>query len=225
MFKTETHLHTAEVSSCAQLSAEQMIRGYKGAGFQTVFVSDHFYPAFFERYGNIPWEEKITIFLSGYYRAKAVGDKYGMNVLLSAEVAFRKSPNHYLIYGFDRSFLDAYPNITDRTIEEFAEIAKKHQVFIVQAHPFRDGICTPTPEYVDGIEVYNSNPRHTDYSEKSLQTALVHHLFMTSGSDSHREEDIGRGGICTAQEIKTAQDYIRLLKDGQVQIYRGEKDN
>ena len=54
MFKTETHLHTSEVSRCGQVSAAEMIELYKEAGYSTVFVSDHFKPHTFKQFGDIP---------------------------------------------------------------------------------------------------------------------------------------------------------------------------
>ena len=70
MFKTETHLHTAEVSRCSRLHALDIIKLYKAEGYSTVFVSDHFQPNTMDVLGDIPWEHKVSIFLSGYYRAK-----------------------------------------------------------------------------------------------------------------------------------------------------------
>ena len=74
MFKTETHLHTAEVSPCASLRAREMMHRYKDAGYSTVFVSDHFQASTIEKYGRIPWSEKMSIFLAGYYLAKCEGE-------------------------------------------------------------------------------------------------------------------------------------------------------
>ena len=48
MFRTETHLHTAETSPCGRVSAVELIRQYYDAGYKTVFVSDHFYEKYFE---------------------------------------------------------------------------------------------------------------------------------------------------------------------------------
>ena len=56
MYKTETHLHTSEVSRCGKVSAAEMISRCKDAGYTTVFVSDHITPAYFKRYGELTWE-------------------------------------------------------------------------------------------------------------------------------------------------------------------------
>ena len=55
MYKTETHLHTAPVSSCGKISPEDMIRRYAENGYTTVFISDHFAPYHFDTLGKGAW--------------------------------------------------------------------------------------------------------------------------------------------------------------------------
>jgi len=111
MYKTETHLHVSEISSCSKICAAEMVERYYNAGYKTIFVSDHFKQAFFDALGDIAWQDKITIFLSGYHRAREAGKKYGINVLMSAEILFVESPNHYLVYGITEEFFNTYPNL------------------------------------------------------------------------------------------------------------------
>ena len=221
MFKTETHLHVSEISPCSKINASEMVALYHEAGYKTIFVSDHFKQIYFDALGDIAWQDKVTIFLSGYYRAKAAAKKFGMNVLMSAELLFEGNPNHYLVYGITKEFLDSYPDLCKLSVEEFYEIAKKHNVFVVQAHPFRDGNCFPTPNSVDAFEVYNANQRHKDFSEKSEESAIQNGLYMTAGSDTHRLEDVAKGGVLTVTEIKSAEDYISLVKSGKIELFRG----
>ena len=35
MFKTETHLHTSEISPCGKISAKEMVKRYHEAGYKT----------------------------------------------------------------------------------------------------------------------------------------------------------------------------------------------
>ena len=225
MFKTETHLHVSEISPCGKIKAAEMVKRYHEAGYKTVFVSDHLKQKYTDSFGDIPWQDKMTIFMSGYYKAKYAGQSLGMNVLPSVEFAFDENPsNHYLVYGITKVFLDAYPEICRLGIEKFSKIAHENGLFIVQAHPYRDGICYPTPEYVDAFEVYNSNPRHEFFPELSCKLEEETGLPGTGGSDAHREEDIAGSGIMTEFEIKTAQDYINALKERSAQIIEGRKE-
>lgn len=197
-----------------------MIRQYKEAGYSTVFVSDHFQGNSLDVLGDIPWSEKITIFLSGYYKAKYEGDQLGITVLPAAEFCFADSKNHYLAYGITKEFLCAHPELHKMNGAEFLSMARAEGIFIVHAHPFRDGSTSATPELVDAIEIYNSNPRHEDHSELSEALAEKYDLPVSAGSDAHRDEDIAGTGIETEEEIRTADDFIRLVKEKKVKIIR-----
>ncbi len=223
MYKTETHLHVAEVSPCSKFKAPEMVKMYHDEGYKTIFIADHFEKRYFDALGDIPWEDKITIFLSGYYKAKAVAKEYDMNVLMAAEFTILSEDgihNHYLAYGITREFLNKYPDIQNKSIEEFSKIAKENNIFVVQAHPYRDDYCFPTADFVDGIEIYNSNPRHNDFNDKAEALAKEKGLYMTAGSDAHRLEDIGNAGVLSENEIKTAEDFIELIKSGKAEIYK-----
>jgi len=221
MFKTETHLHTAEVSRCGKKRAFQMIRAYKEAGYSTVFVTDHFQMNTLDALGDISWADKVTIFLSGYYAAKCEGEKIGVCVLPGAEICFGgEDPNHYLVYGLTKEFLLQYENLHTYGIEKLREITKAHGLLLVQAHPYRDGVCFPRPAFADGFEVYNSNPRHEDMSEKSEAVAKEHGLFMIGGSDAHRDEDIAGSGILTEEKIESAEQFMKILKEGKYSVIR-----
>lgn len=222
MFKTETHLHTAPVSSCSQIGPREMVRRYKEAGYDTVFISDHFAPYHFDKLGkDLSWEQKVSLFFKAYDEAKAAGDKYDINVLLSAELTLGN--NHYLLYGINKDMMIASSNIFDFTVEMLAAFAKRHHVTIVQAHPLRDGKCTPQPEYVDGLEAINANLRHENFDERVFEIAKKFHLPVSAGSDAHRGEDIAGAAMLSECEIKTVEDYVELLKSGSAKLMRRGK--
>lgn len=225
MFKTETHLHTSEGSACGKIGAAEMIRLYHEAGYKTVFVSDHLKGDYFERMGkDLSWEERCDIFYGAFEKAKEEGDKLGVNVIFSAELTLDTCPNHYLLYGIDKSFIVERPDIFSLSLSEFYEYATSKNVMIVQAHPYRDGRNYPTPEIVDAIEAYNSNPRHNDYEDKAFVLAEEHGKPTVAGSDAHRYEDVAGAAVLTESEIKTAEDYIALVKSRAVKIAKGREE-
>lgn len=221
MFKTETHIHTAEVSPCSHIRAVAMVRKYASEGYSTVCITDHFQGNTLDALGDIPWADKMAIFLAGYYRAKREGDKLGINVIMGAEFCFSDSSNHFVAYGISKAFLDAYPELHKMTVKEFSVIAKEHGVFLVQAHPYRDGKCFPMTEYVDAIELYNSNPRHDNKTELAETLVKEIDIPVSAGSDTHRDEDVALSGIMTETEIKTAEDLIDCIKNRKVKLIRG----
>ena len=221
MFKTETHLHTAEGSGCARLTAEEMVKAYYDAGFKTIFVSNHFGTQFFKPWGELSWDETVERFMLGYRKAKEVGDKMGMNVLFSAEIEFDEPAGlHYLVYGIDETFLKAHPYLMKMSVEEFYKIAKAQGILFIQAHPYRDRNLLVTPQFVDGFEVCNPNPRHISNDDHAEQTAAVYGLYRTAGSDAHRYEDVAQTAMISETEIKTVDDYITLVKSGTAEFYR-----
>ena len=199
-----------------------MIKKYYDAGYQTVFVTDHFYDKYFQNLGELDWEEKVEHFLLGYRAAKEVGEALGMHVLLAAELRLECSDNDYLLYGVDEEFFRGFDNAFDMSLENFYLYAKEHGVTVIQAHPLRDHKCTPTPEFVDGFEVHNGNPRHENFTDKVVELAREHQKLMTGGSDAHRPQDVGTSGIMTEMEIRTADDYVDALTRGVYTIINGE---
>lgn len=220
MFKTETHLHTSEASRCGRLTAAEQMKYYSDGGYSTVFVSDHFDLRFTSALGDMPWEEKIDAFLVGYRAARAAGEPLGITVLPSAEVELTYFKNHYLIYGDVEAFLKRHENICELPLEEFYRIAHGEGILVVQAHPHRDGACYPTPELVDGLEVYNSNPRHEDFSPRTLALAREHGKHALSGSDAHRPQDVCRAGILTRERVDSAETFLKVIRSGDYDLIR-----
>ena len=224
MFKTETHLHVSEVSRCSHLTAEEMIKLYAEAGYSTVFVTDHFNPAYFEDDSRgRTREERVNWFMGGYEAAKTAGDKLGVDVIFAMEMHLRSTHNHYLLYGIDRAFLLEVYGMFDKKPQDVYELTRKHGVAMVQAHPYRDGNCHPTPRCVDAMEVINPNPRHENFDKKAIETAKSFKLPITSGSDAHRPEDVARGGVMTKKKIRTTEDYLKALFDNKLVLIGGEK--
>ena len=218
MFKTETHLHTAEASPCSHIGAAEMVRLYAEAGYKTVFISDHLLRRYFDKLGDLSWKEKTAAFFHAYELARAAGERYGINVLRSAEVCLDCSKNHYLIYGFDDAFIAEREDLFELSLKEFCDYAHAHGVTVVQAHPYRDGKTTPDLDCIDALEVHNPNPRHENYTDRAIAYAKEHGLAMTCGSDAHRPEDIARGGVLTECEIRSAQQYVELLLQGKLKM-------
>ncbi|MBQ4141616.1 MAG: hypothetical protein IJD70_09790 [Clostridia bacterium] len=209
MYKTEAHLHTYPVSSCAQLTPVEQVRLFKEAGYDTVIVSDHFSPHHFKKLGeHLTFAEKVDKLCDAYLEAKAEGDRIGLTVLFSVELSFHK--NHYLLYGVTREFLKLREDIFDIDIDELYAHLKAHGITIIQAHSHRAEKCVPHPHHVDGFEI-NFNLRKDNYNERTVKVAKEYDLPLTIGSDAHRPEDVGISATLSEEKIESIEQYLRLV--------------
>jgi hypothetical protein len=67
---------------------------------------------------------------------------------------------------------------------------------------------------LDGLEVYNGNPRHNSQNDKAFAYAKKHELKMISGSDFHEYEDLALGGIVSEKLPVNIIELCDLLKNG-----------
>lgn len=135
----ELHLHTAEVSGCASVKGADSPLIFKNGGYDLICVTDHYkYTTFWEfnDAGDPSWEKRAEYFLSGYRKAKAVGNKIGISVLLGAEICFDRCPNDYLVYGITEEMIYEYPELYKWSIEEFSDFARKNNLFFCTGTSF-----------------------------------------------------------------------------------------
>lgn len=212
IYKYDVHTHTSEISPCGKVDAVEVVELYKQAGYAGIVITDHYYEGFFENINSSYWEEKIDVFLSGYEKALSKGLSLGLNVMLGIEIRFIDSPNDYLIYGLNKDFLKENPELYNLNLLKFRNMIKDKGMLIYQAHPFRPGLVVQEPELLDGIEVYNGNPRHDSRNDLAYSFAIDNGLKMISGSDFHQVMDLARGGIIVKENISTSKELVEVLE-------------
>ena len=214
----EAHFHTADVSTCARVSAEDAVELYKNAGYSGVVVTDHFsLDCFQNKYPGNTWQEKVDYFLSGYRKAKKhATDTFA--VMLGIELRFPENDNDYLVYGLDEQFLYDHEEIITMTAKQFKRLAEQNQITFIQAHPFRIDSNITNPRYIDGIEVYNGNRRHDSSNNIAEIWAKKHGFVTTSGSDFHEHEDLARGGVVLDCFVSDVKEFRRELLSGRCEL-------
>lgn len=220
----EPHCHTSETSSCSTVRGEELVDIYKAKNYAAITVTDHYYSGYFDTLGDMPWDEKIDKFLSGYNNAKKRGDEVGVNVILGIELRFTSNFNDYLIFGLDGRLLRDYPHLYNCTLEKFSEFSKEHDLLFIQAHPFRNGMVIINHDYLDGIEVYNGHMWHNSrnglakliYEEQHKKRPFI----ALSGSDCHNVSHEGRGGIIAGSLPNNSAQFAAILKSGDYRLYR-----
>lgn len=215
MFRFDTHVHTKEASHCGGVYGKDMVELYSKAGYSGFVMTDHYNRFSMERHGCETPEAFLEVFLAGYRNAKAYGDSIGFDVLLGMELLVNGgSYNEYLLYGLTEEFLYAHPQIYEEDLPSLRRLATENDILIFQAHPYRPGLTRAMPGFLDGVEVFNGNPRHNSQNPLALQYARQHGLLMSSGSDAHQVEDVGRGGLRTEGRITDLSMLKTVLREG-----------
>ena len=215
------HFHTKNTSNCANVPAEIAVEEYIKAGYDGIVVTDHLSPSTYMKYGRelLPWKKKIDFFLRGYNEAKKTANGR-IPVLLGMELRFRTSEgdNDYLVYGINEDFLYNTPEILNMNSRTFYDLAHKNGFLVFQAHPFRVGMKVTNPKYLDGVEIFNGNPRHNSSNDIAEMWAKKYVLMVTSGSDYHEIGDLGTGGIWFNKEITDNKTLVEELSKRNYEI-------
>lgn len=221
----DTHVHTSETSPCGKIDGAMVSRLYKNAGYHGIVITDHYYDGYFNSLKIRNWEDKVEYFLQGYRNAYKEGQKIGLNVLLGIEIRFTENFNDYLVYGIDEEFLVENPMLYKLGLREFKKLIKGTDALIYQAHPYRLLISPANPQYLDGVEVFNGNPRHNSRNHRALKFANENNLKMISGSDFHQNQDLAIGGIILPENPETSIEFSGLLNDNRIIELISEKQN
>ena len=227
MFRYETHLHTSEASACAVSTGAEMAKAYKALGYDGVFVTNHFFNGNTCIDRSLPWEEKVRLFMQGYYNTKAEGDRIGLSVFFGWEYSYLSEGTDLLTYGLGEDFLLAHPDLCEISAAEYFHLIHENGGFIVHAHPFREAPYITMArlffDRVDGVEVINAGNQAEIFNERARLYATSYSLPQTSGSDSHNAEAIGGCGIIVDEPFTCEHDYFDALTNRKIRALLRKK--
>lgn len=230
MYKYETHLHTSEASACASSGGSELAEAHKRAGYDGIFVTDHFFNGNSAIPRELPWEDRLELYCRGYESALRKGSEIGLDVFFGVE--FTVQGADFLLYGIDKQWLLGHEfNLTVGDERALFRLVHEEGGFIVHAHPFRDRPYIPHislyPHDVDAVEVINAaHGRDSVFDSRARQYAESFGLPITGGSDTHSLDRMYGGGILVPERINCPADYLRQLENGSVipiDPYRTEK--
>ena len=221
--KVDLHVHTSEVSACAQVCAKDVVHTYHRAGYDGIVITDHLQSVFGRELPT--WAEKVSQYLRGFQAAKEEGDRIGLSVFFGCELRFDANANDYLVYGMDADFLLEHPYLERGTIEQFRSLIAGREILVFQAHPFRNDMTVTRPELLDGIEINNGCIRHDSRNSIAQLWAHLYGLAGISGSDYHRVGDEGSGGVVFEREVADEHELVRALKEGRYGVIFSSKKN
>lgn len=197
MFVFDLHVHTAGISPCGKVPAEEMAAGYADAGFDGICITNHYNRDSIGRVTGPTWEDTARNYLAPFERAREVGASRGLTVLFGMEVQplERFGDNEYLIYGLAPEFVIPHPRLYELSVPALAELVHGSGGVIYQSHPYRDKMKPDYVELLDGIEAFNGHPRAVSRNLTALDAARANGWGMIAGSDCHRLGEGGLGGV------------------------------
>jgi len=223
-YKYETHLHTSEASRCGASSGVELARFFKELGYTGVFVTDHFLNGNTTVPHDLPWNERIDLFCTGYDVVAQEGARIGLDVFFGWE--FSQSWAHYLTYGLDKAWLLANPDMLSWDLLTYFDRVHADGGWIVHAHPFREGVevVELVPGKMDAIEVLNGG-RAEGPNRHARDFADSFGLPHTAGSDIHRVGARRLCGVTCPRRLRDGHDYLAALQAGEAILFDTAQDD
>ena len=211
-FLYETHMHTCQASACGRSTGKEHARFYRDQGFTGIIMTDHFFGGNTSVDCNLPWEQRIDLFWSGYEDAKEEGDRIGLDVFFGLEQNF--GFDEYLIYGLTKEYMKAHPEMERWDRRQQLEEVHRAGGCVIQAHPFRirgymDRIRI-AEGLSDGVEVANAGNEPLD-DARAWRYAREKGLVMTAGSDNHKSPAPQLFGVLLEKRLTSIDDYVRMI--------------
>lgn len=214
----ETHAHTNVVSPCGCLSPTVLASEYSRAGYSGLVVTDHLVSSLPIFRDIESWPERVHRFFSGFRAVRDAARGSDLVVYPGFELTLAELPGRdFLVYGIDEKLLAEMPDVCEMNLTAFKGLAAEVGAVIFQAHPYRKNLPVD-PEFIDGLEVYNGNPRHDSRNDLASAFAAQHGLLACSGSDAHRPEDIGRCGVALPELPASIFDLVRWWSESPDEI-------
>ena len=165
MIKLETHCHIKGGSWCAVADEKTTIDRYIEHGYKGIVVTTHFAPKYYAWYPSDNHKGKIDHFFNIYDNFSALAKEQGVKTFYATEVLVKDIYSEYVLVGFDREFLYDNPPLCELTQQELFELANKHNLFMYQTHPYREGIVLGNPKFMHGAESFNGHYHHTNHND------------------------------------------------------------
>lgn len=221
MYRYETHLHTAPASKCARASVRDNLTFYKSAGYDGVFITNHFLDANINCDKSLPYAEQLAFYLSDYEEAKALEKEIGIKVFFGVELTYGGSD--FLIYGLDGAWYAAHPEIMGMKKSAELPFMREAGALVVHAHPFREAGYIDHirlfPRGIEGVEVLNAN--RTDFENHMAEIYAAEYGFLRSaGTDNHLGgRQVKLAGMECETPLENEQDFIARMRAGEMRIF------
>jgi len=213
MFKTELHCHSNDVSACARVDVDTIVKRYTEGGYTSLVLTNHLGDFTYNHLQATSWDNLVDSFVGGYKKLKDAAEGK-LNIMLGMELRFKGSSNDYLVFGPDEKFLREHPFIYDMKVWDFHKLCQENGYLLIQAHPFRNGMTVNAPWDIDGVEIFNGHKGHDSRNDIAKMWADKFKLIKTSGTDFHYADVPTNAGIMTEREITSMAQLVEVIKGG-----------
>ncbi len=221
IYKYEMHIHTCPCSGGGK-DIREHIDDLIEKGYSGMVVTNHFYAGDNRIDRALPWTEFVDAYRQDYLYGLEYAKTVGFDLLFGLEENVGHG-QEILLYGITPELIEAHPELKRASAEKFAEVVHAAGGLVYQAHPYRarDYISNPFPldclDMLDGIEVYNAG-NEPEWNESARIFAEERGIPCIAGSDGHKIGTAGRAGIAASERIRSNEDLIRVLKNGEYEI-------
>ena len=128
-----------------------------------------------------------------------------------------------MIYGLDKAWYLAHPEIMEMKKSEELPYLAEHGALVIHAHPFREAGYIDHirlfPRAVHGVEIINANRTEFE-NEMAAQYAKNYTLLTFAGSDNHLGGAQKKlAGIETDHPIQNERDFVELVKNQEHRLF------
>lgn len=214
-------MHTFPVSKCARRRVRENLEFYHSLGYDGIFITNHFLDGNINIDKMLPYEEKVEFYFSDYYEALELGKEIGIRVFLGVELSYRGTD--FLIFGLDKEWFLAHPEIMDMTKSEELPFLAENGALVVQAHPYRQDRHIDHirlfPHCIEGVETVNAG--RTELENRMADIfADAYGFVKTAGSDNHTaSKQTHLAGMESETPLVDEADFIRRVRNGEMKIF------
>jgi len=221
MYRYETHMHTSPVSKCARADVRANVEFYHSLGYAGIFITNHFLDGNIDIDRSLPYQEKLDFYFKDLEDAKAEGARLGLQVLGGVELSYKGTD--FLIYGPDKSWYAAHPEIMDMKKSEELAFLMESGALVIQAHPYREASYIDHirlfPRHVHGVEILNTSCTD-EVNAMGKHYAESYGLLPFAGSDNHRAGERDRlAGLEFETPLDDEWDFVRRVKESAYTIF------
>lgn len=193
--RVDLHVHTNH-SKDSRASPGSMIKRALALGLDAIAVTDH-----------------DTV--SGSLEAMELARGTPLLVIPGQEI--RTRDGEIIVLGIKKDLPGRLPAL------DTMKMARNSGGFVIVPHPFdrmRKGLgntMTSCLKYIDAVEVFNARTIFNKFNKKAMSFAREHSLPMTSGSDGHFPEEMGKSYLLV-HSPRDIQSILEAVRSGRTEL-------